>query len=227
MLVMFSCIELIGRVGIQAARHNPDKDSIPFNNDSPYVDNPSPSDFLQFAAKRHQLTLDMNPHPQPLEQVDDPCDLENDDLDVVGLRSALARSPQAQEASRTQQVTQQNSMKNPITQTQSFSLKGFNPSATTGKLSSFIKKKKNYNYREAIQKSDLTRIRSGSPGSRNGKVVALPKKEETFEHEMVNHGIIEDLQEVGRFNYVLLSRSVEFDQCDESQLNSLCQNSQQ
>jgi len=32
-----------------------------------------------------------------------------------------------------------------------------------------------------------------------------------FEKEMANHGIMEDIHEIGRFNYVLLSRSVDFD----------------
>lgn len=39
---------------------------------------------------------------------------------------------------------------------------------------------------------------------------------------MVNHGIIEDIQEIGRFNYVLLSRSADFEQYDETQLSSMC-----
>jgi hypothetical protein len=38
---------------------------------------------------------------------------------------------------------------------------------------------------------------------------------------MVNHGIIDDIQEIGRFNYVLLSRSVDFDGYDETQLSAL------
>ena len=33
---------------------------------------------------------------------------------------------------------------------------------------------------------------------------------------MANRGIIDDIQEIGRFNYVLLSRSVDFDQYDET-----------
>lgn len=39
---------------------------------------------------------------------------------------------------------------------------------------------------------------------------------------MKSHGIIEDIHEIGRFNYVLLSRSVEFDQFDETKLSSFC-----
>ena len=39
---------------------------------------------------------------------------------------------------------------------------------------------------------------------------------------MVNHGIIEDIQEIGRFNYVLLSRSADFEHYDETQLSSMC-----
>jgi len=33
----------------------------------------------------------------------------------------------------------------------------------------------------------------------------------TFEQEMADNGIMDDLQELGRFNYVLLSRSMDFD----------------
>jgi hypothetical protein len=40
---------------------------------------------------------------------------------------------------------------------------------------------------------------------------------------MVSHGIIEDIQEIGRFNYVLLSRSVDFEGYDETQLSALAQ----
>jgi hypothetical protein len=46
--------------------------------------------------------------------------------------------------------------------------------------------------------------------------VAFGNRKKSFENDMVNHGIIEDIQEIGRFNYVLLSRSVDFDGYDET-----------
>jgi hypothetical protein len=73
------------------------------------------------------------------------------------------------------------------------------------------------------------RIRSGSPGSRQqGNCSPLiqatssfnndeeqklnsDRKKKLFQAEMKDRGLHEDVEEVGRFNYVLLSRSQEFE----------------
>ena len=60
----------------------------------------------------------------------------------------------------------------------------------------------------------MVRIRNGSPGSRAKNDQKVKEKEQTkkdFEEEMVNHGMNADINEIGRFNYVLMSRSVDFD----------------
>ena len=65
------------------------------------------------------------------------------------------------------------------------------------------------NIGDAIQKKDLIRIRSGSPGLRAGA-----KKQDlcngmTFQGEMKQHGMAGELQEIQRFNFVLMSRSTD------------------
>ena len=65
----------------------------------------------------------------------------------------------------------------------------------------------------------MIRIRNGSPGQRAGKKVQL-RRRKSFEEEMVDHGIIGDLQEMGRFNYVIMCRSGA-DYLDNNSINSL------
>ena len=55
----------------------------------------------------------------------------------------------------------------------------------------------------------MVRIRSGSPGLRAGQKPKDLSGGQTFQGEMKQHGMASDLQEIQRFNFVLMSRSTE------------------
>ena len=65
---------------------------------------------------------------------------------------------------------------------------------------------------EAFIKRDLLRIRSGSPGIRAGLQKTELANGQTFQGEMMQHGMASDLQEIQRFNFVLMSRSIDVDE---------------
>lgn len=134
-------------------------------------------------------------------------------------------------------MKQQNASRSTVMKEQSFSLKNFGKASGQPKAKLTLKKDQIFkskaqrppvkNIRDAIQKSDLVRIRSGSPGSRQqGNQSPLfatqplnqeeekkssEQKKKQFISEMKDRGLQDDLEEVGRFNYVLLSRSQDFE----------------
>lgn len=70
-----------------------------------------------------------------------------------------------------------------------------------------VARSKVINMGEAIARKDLVRIRSGSPGIRHGTSKIELGNGKTFANEMKDQGIAEDINQISRFNYVLMSRS--------------------
>ena len=60
--------------------------------------------------------------------------------------------------------------------------------------------------RDAIRLNDHIRIRNGSPGSNERRNMTIESKK-SFEEEMQDKGLITEIQDLNRFNYVLVTRS--------------------
>ena len=62
------------------------------------------------------------------------------------------------------------------------------------------------NMRDAIRLNDHIRIRNGSPGSNERRNLTIESKK-SFEEEMQDKGLISEIEDLNRFNYVLVTRS--------------------
>ena len=63
------------------------------------------------------------------------------------------------------------------------------------------------NMREAIRLNDHIRIRNGSPGSNERRNLLTIESKKSFEEEMQDKGLISEIEDLNRFNYVLVTRS--------------------
>jgi len=63
------------------------------------------------------------------------------------------------------------------------------------------------NMRDAIRLNDHIRIRNGSPGSNERRNLLTIESKKSFEEEMQDKGLINEIEDLNRFNYVLVTRS--------------------
>ena len=61
--------------------------------------------------------------------------------------------------------------------------------------------------RDAIRLNDHIRIRNGSPGSNERRNLLTIESKKSFEEEMQDKGLISEIEDLNRFNYVLVTRS--------------------
>jgi hypothetical protein len=78
------------------------------------------------------------------------------------------------------------------------------------------------NIRDAIRLNDHIRIRNGSPGSNERRNNTLESKR-SFDEEMQDKGLITEIQDLNRFNYVLVTRSSPTNVDQERFINELAE----